>query len=347
MIRGNQVALTDLAAALRAEGVAPNVALGVSTRSVRGWVTEAGGEDNLVFDLASVTKSMTAIACVLAGLARDVKLATLLPELAATFAGGATLEALLSHRAGLQGHINLFHPLLSGMVFERAAALFEAANAQRSDVGAPPFDALYSDMGYALVGEALARTATVADAGDAINALVGKRVQSGRLGVARDFSAASCAATEDVPWRGGLLRGIVHDENAFALTGTGGSGHAGMFGDVHAVLEFGRHVLDGMRGRGPFATHEIGWLLEARPGGTQRAGFDGKSAEGSSAGTVLGPSTIGHLGFTGTSLWMDPDAGLVTVFLSNRVSPTRDNQRIRAARPRVHDALAMRGLALR
>jgi serine-type D-Ala-D-Ala carboxypeptidase len=342
-----QATLPDLVEALRAEGVAPNVAIGVSVRTADGWATEAFGDTSIMFDLASITKSMTAIACVRAALSRYATLATLLPEFADTFAGGATLEALLSHRAGLQGHINLFLPLLSGKTVERSLALRAAANARRGDVGDAPFDALYSDMGYALVGEALARATGATDAGEAIKTLVAAHIQSGPLGVARDFPAIACAPTEDVAWRGGLLRGVVHDENAFALTGTGGSGHAGMFGNVHAVLEFGRHVLDGLGKRGPFAATDLAWLVEVRPGGTQRAGLDGKSAEGSSAGTVLGANTFGHLGFTGTSLWMDPDAGVVTVFLSNRVSPTRDNQRIRAARPRVHDALAARGLALR
>ena len=70
-----------------------------------------------------------------------------------------------------------------------------------------------------------------------------------------------------------------------------------------------------------------------------RAGFDGKSESGSSAGDRAGPRTFGHLGFTGTSLWIDPDADAVVVVLTNRVHPTRENVAIRAARPAVHDAL--------
>jgi CubicO group peptidase (beta-lactamase class C family) len=76
-----------------------------------------------------------------------------------------------------------------------------------------------------------------------------------------------------------------------------------------------------------------------------RAGFDGKSADGSSAGTVLGARSFGHLGFTGTSLWIDPDARIVVALLTNRVCPTRDNVKIREARPRVHDALARLALS--
>jgi CubicO group peptidase (beta-lactamase class C family) len=83
--------------------------------------------------------------------------------------------------------------------------------------------------------------------------------------------------------------------------------------------------------------------VRERPGGTLRAGFDGKSEQGSSAGSLAGPRSFGHLGFTGTSLWCDPDADRAVVLLSNRVCPTRDNMRIRAARPAVHDALFRAG----
>jgi CubicO group peptidase (beta-lactamase class C family) len=81
-------------------------------------------------------------------------------------------------------------------------------------------------------------------------------------------------------------------------------------------------------------------MVRERPGGTLRAGFDGKSATGSSAGTVLGPRTFGHLGFTGTSVWIDPEQDIVVALLTNRVFPSRDNTKIREARPFAHDALA-------
>jgi CubicO group peptidase (beta-lactamase class C family) len=78
-----------------------------------------------------------------------------------------------------------------------------------------------------------------------------------------------------------------------------------------------------------------------------RAGFDGKLETGSSAGTKPGPRTFGHLGFTGTSIWCDPDARVVVVALTNRVSPSRENTGIREARPRVHDALFEAAIRLR
>ena len=209
------------------------------------------------------------------------------------------------------------------------------------------FAPVYSDLGYARGGEALARAEGAADAGEAIERLVVEALGRDDLGTARALAAraavefdARVRPTEVVAWRGGEVRGAVHDENAWALTGTGGSGHAGMFGTVSAMLAFGCAVFDAIeRAEGPLCAGDLSWLVRPRPGGTLRAGFDGKSEAGSSAGERAGPRTFGHLGFTGTSLWIDPDACAVVVVLTNRVHPTRDNVTIRAARPVAHDAL--------
>ena len=148
------------------------------------------------------------------------------------------------------------------------------------------------------------------------------------------------APTETVAWRGGAVVGAVHDENAWALTGRGGSGHAGIFGTIDAVLAFGAAALE------VFDAPDFAWMTRERPGGTLRAGFDGKSPDASSAGERMGPRSFGHLGFTGTSLWIDPDARTVVALLTNRVCPSRENVGIRTARPWAHDALYERALSL-
>jgi CubicO group peptidase (beta-lactamase class C family) len=119
-----------------------------------------------------------------------------------------------------------------------------------------------------------------------------------------------------------------------------------MFGTVSGVLRFARAVMEAIAGCGPFARPGVEWLMRPRTGGTLRAGFDGKSDYGSSAGESFGPSAIGHLGFTGTSLWIDPTAGVAVVLLTNRVHPSRENTAIRAVRPAVHGALFRRALEL-
>jgi CubicO group peptidase (beta-lactamase class C family) len=342
-----------IASAIVESGVAPSAAAGCSVRGVEGWYSATGGAVSGLFDLASLTKPMTAVAVAArSGALRSARLGDLLPAAIGTASEAASLELLLAHRAGLEAHIPIFEPLVRGGSIDPQSALRLAANTRRPDAqGAYPdggFAPVYSDLGYALVGAALAREASCLDAGEAIARLVVDPLLLGRsLGTARELAAVDvgfesrAAPTEDVAWRGGLVRGRVHDENAWALTGEGGSGHAGMFGTVGAVLRFGEAVLAGVRGEGPLAHIDLSWLVAARPGGTLGAGFDRKSPEASSAGVRFGPASFGHLGFTGTSLWIDPDAGVVAVLLTNRVCPSRERTKlaIRAARPTAHDAL--------
>jgi CubicO group peptidase (beta-lactamase class C family) len=305
-----------------------------------------------LFDLASVSKPI--VACTLARLvargvvAFETPLGSVLPEARGTASEHAPLELLLAHRAGLEAHRPLFAPVLTGAPLRRARALRAAADARRPEcVGAAPragFGPVYSDLGYVLLGAAIeAVTAEPLDA--VIEREVAVPLELG-LGSARrvrlrraDFGA-SVAPTETVRARGGRLRGVVHDENAWALSGHAASGHAGVFGTVGDVLGFGAALLEALSGRSSWLPGGLlARLIEPRAGGSLRAGFDGKSAEGSSAGSLASPAAFGHLGFTGTSLWCDPMAGAATVLLTNRVCPTRDNPRIRAARPAVHDAL--------
>jgi CubicO group peptidase (beta-lactamase class C family) len=338
------------------EGVAPTAAAACAFRVAGRWNREIGGAERSYFDLASVTKPFTAVAVARARIDRAAPLGALLPEARGTPSENVTLELLLAHRAGLDAHRPLFAPLLAGNPVDRAAAFREAAMARRNDArGEPPpsgFPPLYSDLGYALAGEALARAVGARDAGEAVARLVIEPLGvRGHVGTIRDLAAAGVGGpfvpTEDVPWRGGVVVGGVHDENAWALTGTGGSGHAGLFGDVDAVLTFGQAVLDALDGLGgPFAGDDLAWLVAPRPGGTLRAGFDGKSVEGSSAGEQMSANAFGHLGFTGTSLWVDPDAKIVVSLLTNRVNPVRDHSAIRQARPWAHDALWTRAREL-
>jgi CubicO group peptidase (beta-lactamase class C family) len=350
----------EVAARIVAEGIAPNAAAGWAARRSDGrWELSAGGDTDAFFDLASLTKPLTAMAVARSnahqGALRGLKLGAILPPARGTPSENVTVELLLAHRAGLEANLPLFRPLQEGRVVVLDEALTEAARARRTDAeGDVPrsgFGPVYSDLGYLLAGEAIVRATGAADVGEVLTKLVVDPLGLGEtLGSARALGALGdrvrfterVVPTEVVDWRGGEIRGRVHDENAFALRGDGACGHAGMFGTVEAVLAFGVAALDAIaRGRGPLAIDDdLEWLVRPRPGGTLRAGFDGKSeGGGSTAGTRAGPRTFGHLGFTGTSLWIDPDAEAVVVLLTNRVHPTRDNAAIRAARPRAHDAL--------
>jgi CubicO group peptidase (beta-lactamase class C family) len=148
------------------------------------------------------------------------------------------------------------------------------------------------------------------------------------------------APTERCAWRRRILCGEVHDDNAYAMGGV--AGHAGLFGSAADVAALAGRLHVCWRGEDDFVPREIVREFWARagqvPDSTWALGWDTPSPEGSSAGRHIGPEAVGHLGFTGTSLWVDLARGLEIVLLTNRVHPARDNERIRELRPRVHDA---------
>lgn len=134
----------------------------------------------------------------------------------------------------------------------------------------------------------------------------------------------------------------VDDDNAFVMDGV--AGHAGLFGTCHDVARFGQEVLEGVAGQSPLASKEAWQACVTRdtetPHSTRAWGFDTPSESDSSAGQWLGqkpPGAVGHLGFTGTSLWVDLNRQLVVALVSNRTFLGRDNLRLKAFRPRFHD----------
>lgn len=354
-------------------GAAPGVTGGIARRSGTKWswavgcagYTDPFNGDRVTtgtwFDLASLTKSVTAL-----GVARAVerglmawgsRLADYLPFLDGTFGGDASLLSLLSHRAGFVAHTQL--------AGSSHAALRSLAEAKRDDVlSSPsmgqtlePHAPLYSDVGYIFAGLALERCAgrdldlqlqseltTMADATSTWPTELASARHLTHWGV----GVSQIAPTELVTTRGGLVRGQVHDDNAWTLSETSTSGHAGMFGTARGVLGLGTLLLDLVAGRSDaLGPASVAALLAPRKDGSLRAGFDSKNLQSPSvAGRVLGSRTFGHLGFTGTSYWCDPDAETVVVLLTNRVCPSRNNLQLRAVRPTVHDALAHLALEL-
>jgi CubicO group peptidase (beta-lactamase class C family) len=148
------------------------------------------------------------------------------------------------------------------------------------------------------------------------------------------------APTEIDPWRGRLLVGEVHDENAWALDGV--AAHAGLFGTAASVGEYARHLLQVRDGRsGAFSPATLEMFTSRRadiPGSSRALGWD-TMLPTSSCGTRMSPRAFGHTGFTGTSLWIDPDVGIYVALLTNRVHPSRANGAISLVRRAVHDAV--------
>jgi beta-N-acetylhexosaminidase len=151
----------------------------------------------------------------------------------------------------------------------------------------------------------------------------------------------SIAPTElDANFRKRLIQGEVHDENAFAIGGV--SGHAGLFSTAPDLAAFCQMLLNG----GEYAHQRIlrrativqFTVPQQLSGGTRTLGWV-VPTEGSSSGHYFLPHSFGHTGFTGTSIWIDPDRQLFVVLLTNRVNPTRENHKIAEVRPALHDAV--------
>jgi CubicO group peptidase (beta-lactamase class C family) len=154
------------------------------------------------------------------------------------------------------------------------------------------------------------------------------------------FKEKQFAATEDCPWRKRIIRGEVHDENAFSLGGY--SGHAGLFGTANEVYTLADMVKahyfekrsDLLK---PDTVKTFLKKQRTEESCTWALGWDTPSPENSSSGRFFSRQSVGHLGFTGTSLWMDLDKDVVIIFLTNRIHPTRNNDGIKVFRPRIHD----------
>ncbi len=306
-----------------------------------------------LYDLASVTKAVFALAAV--SFAHRDKLSLegtrardLWPESAGHPAGDATLDALLSHRSELSAWVPLFREIEAREAGTDDARARVLARLLREPLEPNGRAVRYSDLGYITAGECFARAS-----GLSLGALIEREVlaplreRSPTLALhyrpVRDFvsqiSGDLFAPTERCAWRGGLVQGLVHDENAYSLGGE--CGHAGLFGTARDLADLGEASLRSLDGdeRGWISREVLRAMTREREGGTHRLGFDGKSAGASSAGTLASASTFGHLGFTGTMLWCDPAARVAVALVTNRVHPTRENNGIRALRPLVMDAI--------
>lgn len=292
-------------------------------------------EESTIFDLASLTKVIATTSLALLEVRRgamtvDAPVRRYLPEWQSPGSEAVTMGHLLDHSSGLPAHLRLWESS------QDAAALRHAVMAV--PVERPVGDSsVYSDLGFMVAGFAL--EAVTGRPLDAQWASVWPS-QFAWLG----FNPApvtwpNIAATENDPWRGRTLQGEVHDENAALLGGV--AGHAGMFGSAEAVGLFASSVLSSFHAETWLATPELMRAFATRrqvPGSSRALGWD-TMLPTSSCGTQLSPTAIGHTGFTGTSLWIDWERDLYVVLLTNRVHPTRTNERFPPMRAQIHDAI--------
>ena len=241
-----------------------------------------------------------------------------------------SVRHLLDHSSGLPAHARLWEQATGRTAIERAIADLALTHA-------PGARAVYSDPGFMLLGFLL--ESITGRSLDAEFASLPIFSETGLLFRPSLDLRKRIAPTEHDPWRGRLLCGEVHDENAAALGGV--AGHAGLFGTAEAVGVFARAVLATFAGDtwlGDPAIMARFAAPSAVAGSSRALGWDTMRPT-SSCGSRLSPLAIGHTGFTGTSLWIDRAQDCYVVFLTNRVHPTRAHNALVTLRPQLHDAV--------
>ncbi|MFP5275740.1 MAG: serine hydrolase domain-containing protein [Acidobacteriota bacterium] len=296
-----------------------------------------------VFDLASVSKvvATTAAAMLLTQRGRfdvDSRLGEVLPEFVAHRAKDdpareITIRHLLSHASGLPGYVEFFRTAR-----DRDSLLRACFDLQLEAM--PGTRAEYSDPGFILLGKALEVCA-----GESLDSFAARELFA-PLGLASTCFHPAAADRAAIPpteiderFRQRRIQGEVQDENAWVLGGV--AGHAGLFSNVPDLLRFAKEILEGAAGRSELFARETVEMFARRqaPAGSSRAlGWDTPS-EKSSAGRHFSPHSIGHLGYSGCSLWIDLEAAVAVALLTNRTWPDRGSQLIRQVRPAFHDAV--------
>lgn len=299
-----------------------------------------------LFDLASLTKPVaTTTAIMLLVQAGKLSLSDKARDYLAGFDGNGkekiTLRHLLNHSSGLPAwkpYYKEIAPSSEGKSFITNKVL------QEELIYLPGQKAIYSDPGFILLGMIIEKIAQ-----QGLDTFCRQNIFQ-PLGLSRMFfinlhqklpALAQVAATEACPWRGRVIAGEVHDENAYVMGGV--AGHAGLFSTAQDLCLFAQAMLSCYQGRDNLINPEIARIFFQRqtdiPGSTWALGWDTPSLQGSSAGRYFTPRSIGHLGFTGTSLWIDLEQEIIVVLLTNRIHPHRANEQIKIYRPLLHNLI--------
>ena len=299
--------------------------------------TSALVNDSSIYDMASLTKviATTTAAMMLEEqglLDLDRTVASYIPEFNAPDKATITVRHLVTHRGGLEAFAALYRD---------TKGLDEyLAKINSRPVRSPPgTNTVYSDWDLILLQVIIERLS-----GQKLDRFTTERIFAplGMTSTMYNPDSATywhrIAPTEIDSVRGGLVVGKVHDENAHAIGGV--AGHAGLFSTASDLAIFAQMMLNGGEHRGVriLKPATIARWTAAQSGTSSRAlGWDTPS-KGSSSGRFFSPRSFGHTGFTGTSIWMDPERGLFVILLTNRVNPTRDNNRHVPLRRAVADA---------
>lgn len=315
-----------------------------------------------IFDLSSLTKPLaTALAVMLIVREKKIRLddrvTRFFPNFGVFGKTHVTFRHLLAHCSGLPAWKSYYEEIVKGekegkinFVASRAAKsyVFEQIHREKP-VSSPGHQTVYSDLGFMFLGEVIEEISSwTLDryCQEKIFKPVGLRstsfidltqLRTRRIQPIQEM----IAPTENCPWRKKILCGEVDDDNAYAMGGV--SGHAGLFSsarDIHSLVSRLKRCL---RGGDPLLPESLLKEFLTRDKtvdkSTRALGWDTPSPENSSSGSFFSPNSVGHLGFTGTSIWWDLEKDCHVILLTNRIHPSRSNNKIQELRPHIHDLI--------
>ena len=302
-----------------------------------------------LFDLASLTKPLATTMALARLIERnqirmDQTIGSVLEEFRLSDKQDITIDMLLRHRSGLPAYREYYKQISTTGGTPRRS--LRRLLVQEPLVNQINECQVYSDLGFMILAW-LIETVT----GQRLDQFVSKHIYQ-PLGIDTLFYIPTnvpglggskpprqFAATQQCPWRKKLLVGEVDDDNAWAAGGI--EGHAGLFGDTGSVYRVCGEILNALQNNSSkiLPPRIIHALVIKKDQNHMVAGFDTPSKENSSSGRYFSNRSIGHLGFTGTSFWIDPETSLIAVFLTNRVHPLRSNEKIKKFRPELHDLI--------
>jgi CubicO group peptidase (beta-lactamase class C family) len=298
-----------------------------------------------IFDLASLTKPLATTVAVMklvqtGRLDLTQELGSVLPEFKESEKSLIRIHHLLSHTSGFPDYRPYFQRLQALAPAKRRRALRRQLVAEPL-VYAAGEKTLYSDLGFMVLAWVIEQVC-----GRRLDQFVQQEIYRPLsidelffVDLASPTPPLRFAATENCPWRGVVLEGQVHDENAYVVGGI--EGHAGLFGTAGAVQRLLAELVCVPRGGDAslFPKELVDDFLRPGAAGDRALGFDIPAAQNSSAGRYFSRNSVGHLGFTGTSFWVDLRRQLAVILLTNRVHPSRQNEAIKSFRPKIHDAV--------
>jgi len=292
-----------------------------------------------IYDLASLTKVIAATTAAMICIDSnyfmlDDKVGKYIPEFGTNGKENITIRNLLLHNSGLPAWKKFYDKKLT-----REQILLEIySSGLEYETG---IKSVYSDFGMIILAKVIEKVTNTT-----LDKFCEKKIFE-PLGMNDTFFNPPDSVKKRIPptendnyWRHRLIKGEVHDETASLLGGV--SGHAGLFSSVEDLEKFMIMILNkGVYQNQRIINSETIELFTKRQSqeNSRALGWDTKSEKGSSAGNLFGENSFGHTGFTGTSIWVDPDRNLFVVFLTNRVYPSRVNNKILLIRPLLHDAV--------